>query len=73
MPEMKIEQADLITYIFKYPDIEFYFSDANLIEAYTETAGVCASPNVRIASKVSKAISVWGKSHVKIMEDKKYY
>lgn len=71
-PLERIEQADFITDIFKYSDLTFYFTDENLIGAYSETRGVCASNSICIGSKVSDAIKAWGEPHPKTDQGKEY-
>jgi len=71
-PVEKIEQADLITDIFKYIDMQFYFSGENLIGTYSETEGVCATNNICVGSKLSEASKAWGKSYFKSIQGKDY-
>ena len=71
-PIEKIEQADLITDIFKYLDIDFYFSGESLIGAYSEKEGVCANNNICVGVMMGSASEVWGKAYPKIMQGEEY-
>lgn len=62
-PDSKREQADFITDIFFYTDLEAYFNGDWLIGVYTESSAICTPEKICPGSTVESAILEYGKPH----------
>lgn len=64
-PASKKEQADYITDIYSYSNIEAYFNGEYLVGIYTETNGVCTPQGICPGNFLQSALSAYGKPHEK--------
>jgi hypothetical protein len=62
-PVSKREQADYITDIYSYSNIEAYFNDEDLVGIYTENNGVCTPQGICPGNILQSARSAYGKPH----------
>ena len=72
-PISKVEQADFITDIYSYSNVEAHFSGKYLVGIYTESSEVCTPQGICPGSELKSIIAVYGKAFQKSKNILEFY
>jgi len=72
-PNSREEILDFINLIFKYEELDIYFSGQFIVGAFTTSPNICTFEGVCPGSSIDKAVGIYGQYHEKSEDLYEFY